>query len=122
MSTISSGLPLETELPPLREVEGGAVRVGKTRVSLDVVVQQYENGMSPEEMVWVYDTLTLADVYGTIAYYLRHRKEVETYMKRRAEEAEALRTEIEAQRPRITREALLARRAAMEQSNAAVGQ
>ena len=27
MNTLANGLPLEAELPPLREVEGGAVRV-----------------------------------------------------------------------------------------------
>jgi uncharacterized protein (DUF433 family) len=122
MSTLSSGLPLEAEIPPLREVEGGAVRIGKTRVGLDVVVEEYEDGMSPEDIVQAYDTLVLADVYGAIAYFLRHREEVEAYMKRRAEEAALIRAEIEAERPRITREELLARRAAMERSNAAIGQ
>ena len=29
--------------------EGGAVRVGKSRISLDLVVEQYENGMTPED-------------------------------------------------------------------------
>ena len=90
MNTLANGLSLEAELPPLRKV-GGAVRVGKSRVSLDVVVQEYEDGMSPEEIVQAYDTLALADVYGAIAYILRHREEVETYMKRRADEAAALR-------------------------------
>ena len=41
---------------PLRVDEGGAVRVGKSRISLDMVVEQYENGMSPEDIVRGYDT------------------------------------------------------------------
>jgi hypothetical protein len=52
--------------PPL------AVRVGNSRISLDLIVEQYENGMMPEEMIRAYDTLVLADVirsspitYGT---------------------------------------------------------
>src|SRR5262249_52594442 len=61
---------------PLRVDEDGAVRVGNTRIRLDLVVEQYENGMSPEDMVRAYDTLSLADVHATIAYYLRHREEV----------------------------------------------
>ena len=61
-------------------------------------------------MVRAYDTLVLADVYAVIAYYLRHRDEVRVYLKRRAEEAAALRAKIEAEHPRITREELLARR------------
>jgi uncharacterized protein (DUF433 family) len=114
-------LPLHAERPPLRVDEGGAVRVGNTRVSLDLVVEQYENGMTPEDMVRAYDTLVLADVHAVIAYYLRHRDEVRTYLKRRAEEAEALRAKIEAERPRISPEELLARRRAREKADAPVG-
>src|SRR5246127_4449354 len=104
MTNPANGLPLHAELPPLRVDEGGAVRVGKSRISLDLIVEQYENGMTPEAMVRAYDTLVLADVYAAIAYYLRHRTEVQAYLKRRSEEAESLRAKIEAERPRISRE------------------
>ena len=122
MTNLTNGLVLHADLPPLRVDEGGAVRVGKSRVSLDLVVEQYENGMTPEDMVRAYDTLALADVHAVIAYYLRHREEVRAYLKRRAEEANALRAKIEAERPRISREELLARRSAGETANAPTGQ
>jgi len=122
MTNLTNGLPLHAEIPPLRMDEGGAVRVGKSRVSLDLVVEQYENGMNPEDLVRAYDTLDLADVHAVIAYYLRHREEVRVYLKRRAEEAEALRATIEAERPRISREELLARRSAREKADAPTGQ
>ena len=115
-------LPFAAESPPLRADEGGAIRVGTTRISLDLIVEQYENGMTPEDMVRAYDTLVLADVHAVIAYYLRHRDEVRAYLKRRAEEAEALRAKIEAERPRVSREELLARRSAREKDNAPTGQ
>ena len=125
-ATVAEGpvgpLPLHAERPPLRVDEGGAVRVGKSRVNLDMVVEQYENGMRPEDMVRVYDTLGLADVYAVIAFYLRHRDEVRAYLKRRAEEAESLRAKIEAERPRVTREELLARRRARGTDHAPTGQ
>ncbi len=114
--------PLHPEPPPLRVDEGGAVRVGNSRISLDLVVEQYENGMTPEDMVRAYDTLALADVYAVVAYYLRHREGVRAYLKRRAEEAEALRAKIEAQRPSVSRKELLARRSAREKANAPAGQ
>ena len=101
MSSLVNGLPFHTEFPPLRVDEGGAVRVGKSRISLDLVVEQYENGMTPEDMVRAYDTLVLADVHAVIAYYLRHRAEVQAYLKHRKEEAEALRAKIEAERPHL---------------------
>ncbi len=122
MSRPVNGLPLHTDPPPLRMDEGGAVRVGNSRISLDLVVSQYENGMAPEDMVRAYDTLVLADVYGVIAYYLRHRDEVRAYLKRRGEEAEALRAKIEAEHGRVSREELLARRGARGGANAPTGQ
>jgi uncharacterized protein (DUF433 family) len=62
--------------------EGGVVRVGNSRISLDLVVEQCENGMMPEDLVRAYDTLVLADVHAVIAYYRRHRDEVRAYLKR----------------------------------------
>jgi uncharacterized protein (DUF433 family) len=115
-------LPLRTDPCPLRVDQGGVVRVGASRISLDLLVEQYENGMTPEGMVRAYDTLSLADIHAVIAYYLRHRDEVRAYLKRRAEEAEALRAKIEAERPCISREELLARRSAREKENAPTGQ
>src|SRR3989440_6943812 len=121
MTSLANGLPLHGDLPPLRADEGGAVRVGKSRISLDLVVEKYENGMTPEDMVRAYDTLALADVYAVIAYYLRHREEVRTYLKQRAEEAETLRAKIEGERSPVSREELLARRGAREKGNAPLG-
>lgn len=122
MTNSINGLPLHAEPPPLRVDEGGAVRIGKSRVILDLVVDQYENGMTPEDLVRAYDTLDLADVHAVIAFYLRHREEVRAYLKRREEEAEGLRAKIEAEHPRVSRAELLARRTAREKADASTGQ
>jgi uncharacterized protein (DUF433 family) len=122
MTESIDGLPLHAEHPPLRVDEGGAVRVGNGRITLDLVVEQYENGMTPEDMVRAYDTLALADVYAVIAYYLRYGNEVRAYRKRRGEGAAALRATIEARRPRLSREELLARRGGREKADAPAGQ
>jgi uncharacterized protein (DUF433 family) len=95
---------------PLRVDEGGVVRVGKSRVSLDLIVEQYENGMTPEDMVRAYDTLVLSDVHDVIAYYLRNHSEVRAYLERRAVDAEAFRAKLETERPRVAREEIQARR------------
>jgi uncharacterized protein (DUF433 family) len=122
MMSLTNGLPLHADFPPLRLDEGGAVRVGKTRISLDLVVEQYENGMTPEDMVRAYDTLVLADVHAVVAYYLRHGDEVRAYLRHRQEEAETLRVKIEAERPRVSLEEVLARRSVKEKGDAPVGQ
>jgi uncharacterized protein (DUF433 family) len=111
------GIRRDAERFALRVDESGAVRVGKTRITLDLIVEQYENGMTPEDMVRAYDTLRLEDVYGVVAYYLRHRDEVSAYLKRRDAEAQALRKKVEGLRPRITRRELMARRSAGENAN-----
>lgn len=122
MATHIDNLPLDADLPPLRVDDGGVVRVGNTRVSLDLIVEQYENGMTPEDMVRAYDTLALADVHAAIAYYLRHKAEVRIYLQRRQEEAELLRARVDSDRPRVTADDLLARRHAAEKGNASTGQ
>jgi uncharacterized protein (DUF433 family) len=106
----ADALPIRGDDRPLRIDAGGAIRVGQSRISLDVIVEQYERGMTPEDMVRAYDALELAEVYAVIAYYLRNRDGVRVYLKRRNEEAEALRATIEAEHPRVSRHELLARR------------
>ncbi len=54
--------------------------------------------------------------------YLRHRDAVRACLKRREEEAGALRAKIEAERPRISREELLARPRATEKADAPASQ
>jgi uncharacterized protein (DUF433 family) len=113
---------LHADPSPFRIDLGGVIRLGKSRITLDLVVEQYENGMTPEDMVRAYDSLMLADVHAAIAYYLRHRDEVRAYLNQRAKEAEALRTKIEADRPRVSREELLARLSTREKESAPAGQ
>jgi uncharacterized protein (DUF433 family) len=122
MQTLADGLPISADQTPLRTDEGGVIRVGNTRISLDLIVDQYENGMTPEDMVRAYDTLVLADVHAVIAYYLRHRDEVQAYLKRRVAEADALRNKIEAERPRVSRAELISRRTVKGKDNAPAGQ
>jgi uncharacterized protein (DUF433 family) len=95
---------------PLREEPPGVLRVGKSRVLLELVIYAYQQGESPEAIVEMYDTLDLAEVFAVIAYYLAHRAEVDEYLRQCDETAEALRRKIEAsQRPGPTKEELLAR-------------
>jgi len=107
--TILEQKPL-TLAVPLREEPPGVLRVGKSRVLLELVIHAHQQGESPETIVEMYDTLDLADVFAVIAYYLAHRAEVDEYLRQCDERAGALRRKIEAsQRPGPTKEELLAR-------------
>jgi uncharacterized protein (DUF433 family) len=89
-------ITLHADPVPLRVDDTGAVRVGQSRVTLDVLLQYWRLGMRPEEIARGLDTLTLADVHGALAYYFRHQTEMDDYLRRREEEAEQLRHQIEA--------------------------
>jgi uncharacterized protein (DUF433 family) len=88
-------ITLHADPVPLRIDDTGAIRVGPSRVTLDVLLQYWRMGMKPEEIARGLDTLTLADVHGALAYYFRHQTEIDNYLRRREEEAEKLRQEIE---------------------------
>jgi uncharacterized protein (DUF433 family) len=76
-------LAVHPEAPPLRLENTGAIRVGETRVLLELVIHAYCDGATPEEIVLRYDSLSLSDVYGVIAYYLRNRAAVDAYVAER---------------------------------------
>jgi uncharacterized protein (DUF433 family) len=87
---------LHTDPMPLRVDETGTIRIGSSRVTLDVLVADYLGGMSAEEIARQLDTLSLPDIHAAISYYLRHREEMDDYLRRRKSEADELRQEIEA--------------------------
>ena len=62
---------MQPEAPPLRREDSGAIRVGQTRVLLELVVHAFQDGATPEAIVQGYPTLSLAEVYAVIAYALR---------------------------------------------------
>ncbi|NJL20933.1 MAG: DUF433 domain-containing protein [Leptolyngbyaceae cyanobacterium SM1_3_5] len=94
-----ANLTLESEAPPLREDESGAIRVGNSRVLLELVIRAFQDGAAPESIVQRYSTLSLADVYGAIGYYLRHQQEVEAYLKQREQRAESVQQKLSAIQP-----------------------
>lgn len=103
---------VQPEAPPLREDAAGALRVGNSRVLLELVIRAFQDGATPESIVHRYPTLALSDVYAVIAYYLRHRSEVEGYLTQREQTAEEVRQRIEGQQGDLSeiRARLLARR------------
>lgn len=96
---------------PLRQDEKGAVRVGDTRVLLEMVIYAFEKGQTPEDIVQSFSSLKLDDVYAVISYYLQNRDEVNQYMAQVEAESVVIRAKIEASQPNMSdiRERLLKR-------------
>ncbi len=112
-------LTIQADPIPLRVDEHGVIRVGDSQVLLDIVIREFNNGAEPEAIAQGYPTLHLADVCGVIAYYLRHRKQIDDYIQGRREEADKLRQEIEAKQPNRAelRAKLLARKMELEHAS-----
>ena len=66
---------------PYVEQHDGGYWITGTRVSLDSVVYVFLEGLSPESIVDSFETPTLEQVYGAIAYYLGYRAESDAYLK-----------------------------------------
>jgi uncharacterized protein (DUF433 family) len=69
-------MPEESPIYVLRTPEGGW-RIAGTRVSLDSIVHAFWAGQPAEIILTDFPSLTIEQVYGGIAYYLRHRTEVD---------------------------------------------
>lgn len=105
-------LVLEREAPPFSEDESGAIRIGNSRVLLELVIRAFQDGASPESIMQRYSTLSLSEVYSTIGYYLRHQQEIESYLNERDQLAESVRGRLSDIQPDLSliRSRLLAQR------------
>ncbi len=92
---------IESVETPIRFNSESVALVGSTRVLLSSVIWAFQQGETPEQIVDSFDTLSLADVYAVIAYYLNHREQVDTYLAEEEAEAAALRQHLEAQHPEM---------------------
>ena len=63
------------------QIRDGGLYVTGSRVSLASVVYAFRDGASPETIRQNYASLSLAQVYGAIAFYLRHPEESEAYLR-----------------------------------------
>jgi len=70
------------------EQRNGGYYVAGTRVSLDSLVSSFNDGESPETIRQNFPSLTLEQVYGAIAFYLAHEKEVDANIREGEEDLE----------------------------------
>ena len=65
------------------------IRIKGTRVDIEIVIEKYLNGASPEEIRRHHPHLTLKHIYGTITYYLFNKEKIDAYIETRRKQAEA---------------------------------
>ncbi|HXI90587.1 MAG TPA: DUF433 domain-containing protein [Blastocatellia bacterium] len=86
-----------TQTTPLIQEADGTVRISGSRVTLDTIIGAFQKGATAEQIQDSFPSLSLAQIYGAIAYYLNHEADVETYLRERRAEAESIKHEIESQ-------------------------
>jgi uncharacterized protein (DUF433 family) len=84
---------------PLWEDPPGVLRVGKSRVLLELVINAFRRGQTPESIVQSYSTLSLRDVYAVVSYYMANPDPIDTYLRQCDEAAAETRRKIEAAQP-----------------------
>ncbi len=65
------------------------ILIAGTRVGIETVVEEYEHGASPEEIMLRHPTLRLEQIHATILYYLANREQVQHYIEQIRQQAEA---------------------------------
>ena len=71
---------------------GGRACIAGHRIRvMDIVVLHEKRGLCPEEIVYQYPSITLADVYAALAYHLDNREEIEADFRHEREVSESLR-------------------------------
>jgi uncharacterized protein (DUF433 family) len=109
---------VHADVAAVRSDPDGSVRVGSSRLLLELVVRAFQDGATPEAIATRYDSVSLAEVYAAIAYYLRHRDDVDAYLEARDELANAVRAQVEQRQGdlRLIRERVSAGRIASDAS------
>ena len=82
---------------PLHTDKHGKIRVGDTRILLELVIRAFQQGESAEGILEMYSVLKLADVYAVLAYYLANRADVDAYVRQSDANSQRIQQAIEAQ-------------------------
>ncbi|MGB0564301.1 MAG: DUF433 domain-containing protein [Spirulinaceae cyanobacterium] len=88
-------------IPILHEDETGVIRVAGTRVLLELVIRAFQDSATPEQIVQRYASLTLADVYLIIGYYLQNQSEIHAYLEAREQRAATVRQKLSTVQPNL---------------------
>ncbi len=89
---------------PYIEFHQGVYRVAGKRVSLDSLVYRWREGLSPETIQReCFPALTLAEVFGALAFYLDNQAEIDEYLKQQEVKEEEIAQQLREHYPEIHR-------------------
>ncbi len=66
-----------------------SIRIKGTRVGIEIVIEKFLDGASPEEIRRHHPHLTLKQIYGAITYYLFNKEILDDYIETERKQAEA---------------------------------
>lgn len=99
--TIQNVISEHIEITP--GICGGKPRIAGHRIKVqDIVIWHERMGMSPDEILYHYPSITLADVYAALAYYHDHLPEI----RQQIDEDEKFVRELEAKTPSLVQQKL----------------
>jgi uncharacterized protein (DUF433 family) len=87
-----------TMIVPLRTDANGAIRIGNTRVLLELVISAYQRGETSESIIDSYPSLSIGDVYAVLGYYWANRDAIDAYARQRDSQAEQALRDMESAR------------------------
>ncbi|HZS47159.1 MAG TPA: DUF433 domain-containing protein [Blastocatellia bacterium] len=76
-----------------------AYRIAGTRISLDSIVIDFLNGLSPQAIADNFQELSIEQINGATAFYLQNRAEIDAYIEQGRLEFEAQRQKAREQNP-----------------------
>ena len=86
---------------------GGKPRIAGHRIRVqDIVIWHQHQGMSPDEIVYHYPSITLADVYAALAYYYDNLEEIRQQIR----ESEKFAQNLQSKTPSILQSKLAAKK------------
>lgn len=88
-----------TIVVPIRHEPDGSIRIGRTRILLELVIRAYLRGASAEGIVDSYPSLRIDEVYAVIAYYLQNKSVVDVYLEEYEKESDTIQEKLEAIQP-----------------------
>ena len=99
---MSSVISQHIEITP--GVCGGKPRIAGHRIRVeDIVIWHEKMGLSPDEIVSQYPSITLADVYAALAYYHDHFEEIRQHIR----EDEEYARDMQEKTPSLVRQKLM---------------